>query len=125
MGKHVLLSCINKILGCILFILGLVLHTNCHKYHKKAHDYSSNIEEIVKTGPFGIIRHPMYLSLIAMYWGLAIGWEIIWIIAPAIVFSLLVILIAWGEERLLLSELGEQYQDYMRRVPWRFIPKIF
>ncbi len=113
------------ILGWILVVSGLVLHIYCHKFHKKAHESSKNIDAIVQSGPFGMIRHPMYLGLIFLYLGIALAWGIIWIFIPSILFTLLIPMMAVNEERFLLSTLGDQYRDYMRQVPWRFIPGIF
>ncbi|MTI59646.1 MAG: hypothetical protein FH762_06590 [Firmicutes bacterium] len=44
---------------------------------KKAHLSSDQIKSIIKSGPFAIIRHPMYLSLILMYLGISMTWGII------------------------------------------------
>ena len=29
------------------------------------------------------------------------------------------------EEKLLIKQYGEKYKEYMKKVPWRIIPKIF
>jgi protein-S-isoprenylcysteine O-methyltransferase Ste14 len=65
------------IIGLIIFILGWVLHLYCHKFHKKAHKVADQIQNVITSGPFSSIRHPMYLGLILMYFGLAIGWGIV------------------------------------------------
>jgi len=44
---------------------------------------------------------------------------------PSVIFTLLTILIAIKEEEYLLKKFGEQYREYMQKVRWRFIPKIF
>ena len=44
---------------------------------------------------------------------------------PASFFSGLTVLIALKEEEFLLEKFGHQYQDYIRQVPWRFIPGVF
>lgn len=116
---------LSNVFGCIVFIAGWILHIHCHRFHKQAHEYSGQIQNIVNSGPFSIIRHPMYLSLILMYFGLFIAWGIIWMFVPSIFFSLLIIMIALKEEKFLLHKLGSQYEDYKGKVPWRFIPKIF
>ena len=67
----------------------------------------------------------MYLGLILMYFGLAVGWGVIWMLIPAALSSALVIMTAVKGEAYLSNKLGSQYQEYMRIVPWRFIPKIF
>ncbi|HEY2961570.1 MAG TPA: isoprenylcysteine carboxylmethyltransferase family protein [Pyrinomonadaceae bacterium] len=81
-------------------------------------------QEVVSTGPYAIVRHPMYTGavllfisaplLLSSYAGLAFGLALIVTIA---VRSL-------GEEAMLKEELAG-YREYMRRVKWRMIPFVF
>ncbi|AZO96303.1 isoprenylcysteine carboxylmethyltransferase family protein [Halocella sp. SP3-1] len=116
---------LSNIIGGIIFITGWLFHKYCHSFHKKAHLRSDQIKSIIKSGPFAIIRHPMYLSLILMYLGVSMTWGIIWMFIPFIVFSSFIIIIAIREETYLLNELGSEYKDYIDEVSWRFIPKLF
>jgi len=43
---------------------------------------------------------------------------------PAVIFTILTYLTAIKEEELLKERFGKEYEEYARRVPWRFIPKI-
>jgi hypothetical protein len=65
----------------------------------------------------------MYLSLILMYFGLALGWGVVWMFIPAAVFSVLVVMTALKEEEYLLRKFGSSYKKYMQHVRWRFIPE--
>jgi protein-S-isoprenylcysteine O-methyltransferase Ste14 len=114
-----------NIVGGAVALGGLMIHLYCHRVHKQAHEQSEQIERIVTTGVFSIIRHPMYLSLILMFLGVAIAWGIVWMLLPSLLFSLLTVFIAIKEEEFLLERFGHQYEEYRREVPWRFIPKIF
>jgi protein-S-isoprenylcysteine O-methyltransferase Ste14 len=60
-----------------------------------------------------------------MYFGFAIAWGVLWIFLPAFLFSILTVLTALREEKYLVWKLGSQYEEYIKAVPWRFIPKIF
>lgn len=115
----------SNIIGGIVIAGAWVFHAYCHRAHRKAHQQSSNIDSVVSTGVFGRIRHPMYLSLILMYFGFAIAWGVLWIFLPAFLFSILTVFTAIREEEFLVQKLGSQYEEYMRAVPWRFIPKVF
>jgi protein-S-isoprenylcysteine O-methyltransferase Ste14 len=110
--------------GAILFV-GWIFHAYCHRLHKQAHGQSQQIEEIVTIGVFSIMRHPMYLSLILMYIGLAVAWGIVWMLIPSILFCALIVLTAFKEEEYLLQRFGHRYAEYMRKVPYRFLPGIF
>ena len=67
----------------------------------------------------------MYLSIILAFIGISIAWGVIWMLIPSVMFSILAVLIAIKEEEYLLQKFGSQYEEYMRKVPWRFIAKVF
>ena len=73
--------------------------------------------ELITTGPFGLVRHPMYLSILLLWAGGALallGWVL------AIGFVLLVpafYLRARTEEGLLTRHFGDAYTAYAARVP--------
>jgi protein-S-isoprenylcysteine O-methyltransferase Ste14 len=115
----------SHFIGGAVVVFGFVIHQHCHRAHKQAHEKSQQIEGIVTTGLFEKIRHPMYLSLIIMFLGLAVGWGILWMIAPAVLFSALTVIIAIKEEEFLLERFGNQYKEYLRRVRWRMIPRVY
>jgi len=119
------LSPFSNIAGAALLVGGLVLHGQCHKVHRQAHESSQVIQHIVTTGLFGSVRHPMYTSLMLMYVGLALVWGIVWMLVPALVFSVATVLAAREEEEYLLNAFGPEYDAYMQTVRWRFIPRLF
>lgn len=115
----------SNIGGGVVIIGAWMFHAYCHRAHKQAHQQSKEIDVLVTTGVFSRIRHPMYLSLILMHLGFAVRWGIVWILLPAVVFSVGTVLTAVKEEEFLLRKFGPQYAEYMRKVPWRLIPRIF
>jgi protein-S-isoprenylcysteine O-methyltransferase Ste14 len=115
----------SNLAGGAIFLGGWIFHLYCHRVHKQAHDHSQHIEGLVTPGVFSKMRHPMYLSLMLMYLGLAIAWGILWMLPASLLFSAITVLIAIREEEFLLRKFGHQYEQYMQAVPWRFIPKIF
>ncbi len=72
---------------------------------------------VVTSGAFGVVRHPLYLSVLLLWAGAALallGW------ALAVGFLLLVpafVARSRAEERLLERHFGSAYRDYARRVP--------
>ena len=115
----------SNIIGVAIAFSGWLLHLYCHRIHKQAHKKSQQIEKVVTTGIFSKIRHPMYLGIILAFLGVAVAWGVIWMLIPSFLFSLLAILISIKEEEYLLQKFGLQYKEYMQKVPWRFIKKIF
>jgi protein-S-isoprenylcysteine O-methyltransferase Ste14 len=73
---------------------------------------------IIDTGPFAIVRHPIYSGVIAAAFLLAIELGTAVAFAGAAMFALAFWIKASVEERFLRKELGPQgYDAYRRRVP--------
>jgi protein-S-isoprenylcysteine O-methyltransferase Ste14 len=70
---------------------------------------------VVDTGPYGLVRHPIYTGLIAGVVAFAVLQAKPWPILGAALFSLGFTLKARVEERFLEQEIGG-YEDYRRRV---------
>ncbi len=78
--------------------------------------------KLVTTGPFTIVRHPMYVGLIfAAYGSLLI--YLTWTTLEFAVFAPFVLLRARREEAALSAEFGEPWREYCRRVP-AFFPRF-
>ena len=79
---------------------------------------------VVSTGPYAIVRHPLYAGGLLLFIGtpLALGsyWGLVASIAvlPALLWRLL------DEERLLYRDLPG-YAEYCDKVRWRLIPRVF
>jgi len=78
---------------------------------------------VIKKSVFNIVRHPMYLSEILLYFGLlmlsiSLAATFIWVAAIAFLHY-----ISRYEEKLLVKRFGEEYRQYMREVPM-WIPRI-
>ena len=72
---------------------------------------------LVTTGPFRFTRNPMYLSLTALYLGLALLLNSWWpLIFLPLVLLLLQRLVIAREERYLASAFGSAYEAYRARV---------
>ena len=81
-------------------------------------------ERLVSTGPYALTRNPMYLGHIIFLIGLTLTFES-WLgaaitIAVAIWFHLRVV----GDEKKLITRLGQPYVDYLAAVK-RWIPGLF
>jgi protein-S-isoprenylcysteine O-methyltransferase Ste14 len=81
-------------------------------------------QTVVSTGPYAIVRHPMYASAMLYIVGtpLALGSYVgfvgVALMVPAIVWRLI------DEERLLVRDLPG-YADYRRRVRYRLLPYLW
>lgn len=73
---------------------------------------------IVDTGPYAIVRHPIYTGLIAALLATVIAFPGLLNMAGCAILILSFVLKARLEERFLKQELGaEAYEGYQRRVP--------
>jgi len=113
----------TNIFGFILLIIGFWIHGLSHKVHRQAHEQAQSIEKIVTSGIYSKIRHPGYLGLLLTFFGFAFAWGIVWIFIPVLILSILYYLTAIKEEEYLLRKFGKEYEEYIRQVPRRFIPK--
>ncbi|MBI1948984.1 MAG: isoprenylcysteine carboxylmethyltransferase family protein [Deltaproteobacteria bacterium] len=77
------------------------------------------------SGPFSLVRHPIYAALDA----LAVGTALCVPTAPVLAAAVLLVLGGWLrarlEERVLLEAFGDSYRAYQRRVPRRFVPGLW
>jgi protein-S-isoprenylcysteine O-methyltransferase Ste14 len=80
--------------------------------------------QLVTTGPYRLIRHPLYGSLLYLAWGVFLKQINLVSVLLALVASLALFLTAIYEERENLLKFGDEYADYMQHSK-RFIPFIF
>lgn len=79
---------------------------------------------VIDTGPFALVRHPIYFAFILASWALALICAAPASLAGAAVLTVLMVVKARSEERFLRSQLGEAaYDAYAARTP-QIIPLI-
>lgn len=80
--------------------------------------------ELVTSGAYGWVRHPVYLGAFLIWGGLALG---TWSGGALLITALYVIpsyhLYARSEEEMMLDAFGDEYREYRERVPM-WIPQI-
>lgn len=80
--------------------------------------------ELVTTGIYRYIRHPLYSSLLFLDWGIFFKRPSIAGAIPALLAAGFLLLTARADESECRSFFGERYQEYMRRTKM-FIPYLF
>jgi protein-S-isoprenylcysteine O-methyltransferase Ste14 len=75
------------------------------------------------TGPYRLVRHPLYLGWMLMAFGAAhmTGDRLTF----AAISTLYVLIAIPFEERSLVRTFGTQYEDYRRNVRWRVVPYLY
>ena len=71
--------------------------------------------ELITTGPYAVVRHPIYSGMLLAMLGSAIGQSAFWLL-PLIVYGPYFILSARREEKLLSEQFPERYRAYMKRT---------
>jgi protein-S-isoprenylcysteine O-methyltransferase Ste14 len=83
---------------------------------------SERLGPLVATGPFAVVRNPLYLGNIGLWVGFTVTARLLWL-APVVIVLLAGeyhAIVRW-EEELLTARLGDSYGQYLTRVP-RWLP---
>ena len=81
-------------------------------------------QELVSTGLYGLVRHPMYVGTLVMMLGTPLALDSYWglvFIAPA----LLILAVRITDEEKMLREELDGYQEYTQKVPYRLVPGVW
>ena len=103
----------------ILYIL--VLKTNT--YASRVIEVEQG-QQVITNGPYALVRHPMYLSMILMMTATPLALGSYWAMLPSFLFIALLAARAKNEEELLQKEL-EGYNEYMQKTRYRLFPGVW
>lgn len=79
-------------------------------------------QSLVSSGPFSLVRNPLYVGNFFVSFGFAIFGSITWIaVLTVLMFALQYYFIVLYEESVLTKKFGEAYGEYRKKVP-AFIP---
>jgi len=79
---------------------------------------------LVQDGIYKYVRHPLYLSLIMLAWGILLKHVTLLLLGVAVAVSVMLYLTARRDEKECISHFGKEYKDYMRKTQM-FIPFLF
>ncbi len=80
--------------------------------------------KVVETGPYALVRHPGYIGAIAAAAGMALSLGSLWALVPVAALAVVLAFRTLGEEATLRAELPG-YDEYTRRVKYRWVPRIW
>ena len=81
-------------------------------------------QRVISTGPYAVVRHPMYVAALVLMLGVPLALGSWW---GLLAFALGVLALVWRifeEERLLKRDLPG-YAEYAQKAPFRLIPGLF
>ena len=114
-----LISLILVIMG--LFIYFLVMKEN--SYLSKVVEVQED-QQVISTGPYKFVRHPLYLGNSITVIGLALSLGSLLALVPAFIFIVLMAVRLIFEEKTLEEEL-QGYLEYKKKVRYRLVPYIW
>jgi protein-S-isoprenylcysteine O-methyltransferase Ste14 len=81
-------------------------------------------QRVISTGPYALVRHPMYMGVIIMYLASPFALGSYWAVLPAVFVIPLLIARIYNEEQVLVRDLPG-YQEYTQKVAFRLIPGLW
>lgn len=116
------------VIGTAVYATALWLFRRSHKELGRNWSITLEIREnhkLIRTGPYALVRHPMYTSFLLM----ALGQAFLlpnWVagIAGLLGFAVLAVLRVGTEERMMLEIFGEEYVAYMGQTK-RIVPFVY
>ena len=84
----------------------------------------SSGQTVISTGPYGIVRHPMYSASLLLFAGIPLALGSWWGLIPASLSLPLLAARLLAEESFLIRSLPG-YADYRKKVRWRLLPLIW
>jgi protein-S-isoprenylcysteine O-methyltransferase Ste14 len=80
--------------------------------------------KVIDTGPYAVVRHPMYVACFLLFPGIALALGSFWALIPAALVSVVLVVRTVFEDRTLQEEL-DGYKEYASRVRCRLIPGVW
>jgi protein-S-isoprenylcysteine O-methyltransferase Ste14 len=96
----------------------------------KVNSFTSGVIEVapdqrlITSGPYAIVRHPMYLGALVMLLGIPLSLDSFWGLLAIIFMTGIIVLRLLDEERFLAKNLTG-YGAYMEHVHYRLVPFVW
>ena len=84
----------------------------------------SQDQKVISTGPYALVRHPMYSGLLLTFCGTPLALGSYWGLLASALMAIGFIWRLFDEEKFLVEKL-HGYAEYRRQVRWRLIPGIY
>jgi protein-S-isoprenylcysteine O-methyltransferase Ste14 len=115
-----------SLVGSVLVALGLFIDLLVFKENSYGGSTVQTFEDqkVISTGPYALVRHPMYMGVLIMVIGVPLALDSWWGLA---ILALAVPVLAWrilDEEKLLEKDLLG-YMDYEQKVHYRLVPYLW
>ena len=115
-----------SIVGNLLILISMVM---VYRVFKENSFGSATIEvaenqRVISTGPYAIVRNPMYSGAVLYFIGLSLGLGSYWGLIPGALMTACLVWRLFDEEKFLAQNLPG-YTEYCAKVHWHLIPGVF
>jgi protein-S-isoprenylcysteine O-methyltransferase Ste14 len=104
--------------GVLICLLGIALAVWARRHLGRNWGMPMSIKvdpELVTSGPYAHIRHPIYTGVLLAMLGSAVVGDVWWLIF-FVAFGIYFVISAKTEEKRLVQQMPNQYPDYMRKT---------
>jgi protein-S-isoprenylcysteine O-methyltransferase Ste14 len=81
-------------------------------------------QRVIETGPYAIVRHPMYSGALVMFIGVPLALGSYVGLVAFVPFAAVIVWRLLDEERFLASHLAG-YTAYRKKIPYRLVPRVW
>ncbi len=117
-----------EILGLLLYVAGFLLMSSAlltlGRYYQLGGSTPRSEDNMVTTGPYSVIRHPMYSAALGISLGLSLLIQSVAFFAVFLIYVCLIFSLIPLEEQELQKAYGEDYQAYRRKTKM-LIPGVY
>jgi len=112
--------------GDVLVALGLFINLLVFRENSYGGSTVETVadQKVISTGPYSLVRHPMYVGVLVMMTGVPLALGSMWglavlaLVLPGLIWRIL------DEEKLLKKELPG-YTEYLQKVRYRLVPYLW
>jgi len=104
-----------------LVVIFMVMRENAYLFRTVQVESGQNV---VTTGPYRIVRHPMYMGFITMFFCVPLALGSFYALVPATLVAASVVIRTHFEDKELHKEL-KGYREYAEKTRYRLIPKVW
>jgi protein-S-isoprenylcysteine O-methyltransferase Ste14 len=115
-----------SVLGNALVALGLMIDLRVFRENSYGASTIERMEgqTVITTGPYALVRHPMYVGALIMVLGVPLALGSLWGLLIVLATIPILVLRIFDEERMLLDQL-DGYETYARSVRYRLVPGLW
>ncbi|GAB4580527.1 MAG: hypothetical protein Fur0022_32690 [Anaerolineales bacterium] len=114
-------------MGALLMLGGMAGTFYCRRHLGKFWAADTTLQpnhQVVDTGPYRLVRHPIYTMALTMYLGTTLVFPVWWNGLALVGLLVTHLLKTWSEDRFLRAELAG-YAEYQTRVRFRLMPGVW